>query len=145
MNKQIVAIHECSHALVCHLCDPRRVPVKVCIHDGEVTGETSYCGVRKDVEITAANISGRIATHLAGKVGEELIFGQEQGGSEQDMSIAAREAEEFGVELSDCEAIAFAALVDNRDLLEAMAQDLVSKGVIRDKALDQWVALASLS
>ncbi len=138
MEKRVVAIHECSHALVCHLYDPRRVPVKVCINDDN-TGKLTVCSVRTDVELTASNIVGRIAAQLAGKIGEELVFGKEHGGSEADLYAACKDAEEFGVDLGDGAALALNALTRNRDLLEGMAQALVEKGIIRDKDLEDWV------
>ena len=142
MDKRIIAIHECSHAIVCQVSDPRRIPLSVSIGEDQVTGFTTYASPNK-VEITSDNAIGRLATYIAGKVGEELIFGQEHGGSENDIERTQRDCEFYGVLFDDCEALALEVLTRNRVLLESMADVFVNQGSIKDQELAALVSTAT--
>lgn len=86
------AYHEAGHALVAHLLGENHQPLyKVTITPrGPSLGHTSFEPKNDNVMINLQELEARIATQLAGRIAEEIVFGEQNitTGAENDLKNA---------------------------------------------------------
>lgn len=91
-TRKVTAYHEAGHALVGHLLGGAHQPLyKVTIAPrGPSLGHTSFEPKDDMVSINLQELEARIATQLAGRVAEEIIFGEQNitTGAESDLKNA---------------------------------------------------------
>lgn len=91
-TRKITAYHEAGHALVGHLLGGAHQPLyKVTITPrGPSLGHTSFEPKDDMVSINLQELEARIATQLAGRVAEEIVFGEQNitTGAESDLKNA---------------------------------------------------------
>lgn len=93
-TRKVTAYHEAGHALVGHLLNAERHPLyKVTITPrGPTLGHTAFEPTGEEGSHTFQEIEALIATQLAGRVAEELIFGEQNTttGAESDLQNATQ-------------------------------------------------------
>ncbi len=125
-EKRIVAYHEAAHALVARLL-PGADPVhKVSILPrGQALGYTLPLPLEDRHLITKTEILNRITTLLAGRAGEELVFGEISTGAHDDLEKATRTVRrmvtEFG--MSDLGPLTFGNRYDSPFLGRDLARE----------------------
>jgi cell division protease FtsH len=91
-TRKITAYHEAGHALVSQLLGESHQPLyKVTIAPrGQSLGHTSYEPKPDQVSVNLQELEARICTLLAGRIAEELIFGEKNitTGAEHDLKTA---------------------------------------------------------
>ena len=92
-TKKITAYHEAGHALIGHLLGAEHNPIyKVTITPrGPTLGHTSFEPSSEEYSMSLTQIEAMIATQLAGRIAEELIFGEQNitTGAENDLQNAS--------------------------------------------------------
>lgn len=91
--RKVTAYHEAGHALVAHLLGTNHQPLyKVTITPrGPSLGHTSFEASSEQYSINLQQLEAKIATQLAGRIAEELVFGENNitTGAENDLKNAS--------------------------------------------------------
>ncbi len=93
-EKEVVAFHEAGHALISHLLpDGPEIRKVTIIPRGQAGGVTWYLEEEGTlVATTTSKFKARIASALAGRVAEELVFGDVTAGASSDLQYVTRMA-----------------------------------------------------
>ncbi|HSX19996.1 MAG TPA: AAA family ATPase [Gammaproteobacteria bacterium] len=90
-TRKVTAYHEAGHALVGHLLDNHQPLYKVTITPrGQSLGHTAFEPKADYTSVSLQELEARIATMLAGRVAEEIVFGEQNitTGAESDLKHA---------------------------------------------------------
>lgn len=88
-DKQVIAYHECGHALLAWLLPKAEAPDRVTIIPrGQALGVTEQTPTEERYNMTESDLHARIGVMLGGRTAEKLIFGEVSTGAQQDLKQA---------------------------------------------------------
>lgn len=140
-ERTITAYHEAGHALVGHILGANHQPVyKVTIAPrGPSLGHTSFEAKNEQVSISLQELQARIATLLAGRVAEELTFGEEKitTGAEHDLKMATELAYNMVTRWGYSKRVGLIYNKNNeiitQEVIEQEVQAIIEKGYLQAK------------
>ena len=129
-QKESTAYHEAGHAIVGYLV-PEHDPVHkvTIIPRGRALGVTFFLPEGDQVSISQKQLESKLSTLYAGRLAEDLIYGEENistGASKEVRAIVSRNYER-----------ARQILIDNMDILHAMKDALVKYETIEEEQIKQ--------